>query len=177
MLYGLIPSRGLGFPRDCGWVRHYRELDELISCPQGPEWQPEGDVWTHTLHCLDAFASERIGAEWEDLVVGLAVLCHDLGKPSTTKFEDGKIRSRGHEETGEGPTRSFLGRMTNQKALVDQVVPLVCTHLRPRGLFDARAGDGAIRRLASRVGRIDRFVRVAKADHMGRPPMQLVTDP
>lgn len=177
ILHGVLPSRGLQFLRDCGWVRHFRELEDLIGCPQDPEWHPEGDVWTHTLHCMDAFTSERTGSEWEDLVVGFSVLCHDLGKPSTTKFEDGKIRSKGHEEAGEGPTRSFLGRLTTQKALADQVVPLVCTHLRPRELFDVGAGDGAIKRLARRVGRIDRLVRVAKADHMGRPPMQLDSFP
>ena len=50
-----------------------------------PEWHPEGGVWTHTLHCMDAFAQNRTGEDWEDLVVGFAVLCHDLGKPSTTR--------------------------------------------------------------------------------------------
>ena len=51
-------------------------------------------------------------------------------------------------------------------------MPLVLTHLQPRALFDAQVGDRAIRRLARRVGRIDRLVRVAKADYMGRPPME-----
>ena len=173
ILSGIRPSRGLKFLRDCQWVRYFPELEALIGCQQDPDWHPEGDVWTHTLHCMDAFATERAGNEWEDLVVGFAVLCHDLGKPSTTRFEDGRLRSKGHEEAGEAPTRSFLGRMTNQNTLVEAVVPLVCNHLRPGELFNAQAGDGAVRRLAHRVGRIDRLVRVAKADQMGRPPIQL----
>ena len=34
----------------------------------------------------------------------LGTLCHDLGKPATTVHEDGRIRSRGHEEAGVPPT-------------------------------------------------------------------------
>ena len=44
-------------------------------------------------------------------------------------------------------------------------------HLKPRQLHDAAAGDTAVRRLADRVGRIDRLVRVARADARGRPPL------
>jgi tRNA nucleotidyltransferase (CCA-adding enzyme) len=40
-------------------------------------------------------------------------------------------------------------------------------------LFEAGAGDQAIRRLARRVGRIDRLVRVARADQRGRPPLRV----
>ena len=50
------------------------KLEALVGCEQDPEWHPEGDVWVHTLHCMDAFAKKRTGDEWEDLVVGLAVL-------------------------------------------------------------------------------------------------------
>ena len=171
MTQGRKPSLGLAFLRDCGWVRYFPELEVLIDCPQEPEWHPEGDVWIHTLHVLDAFAEERLDEEWEDLVVGFGCLCHDLGKPATTEFIDGRIRSKGHEEEGECPTRTFLERMTNQDNLVEEVVPLVREHLKPTILYKADAGAGAIRRLARRVGRIDRLVRVARADHKGRPPL------
>ena len=110
VLRGRRPSRGLGLLRDCGWIRHFPELEALIGCEQDPEWHPEGDVWIHTLHCMDSFAAERSGDEREDLVVGLAVLCHDLGKPSTTaKAEGGRITAKRHEPAGEARTRSFLG--------------------------------------------------------------------
>ena len=120
---------------------------------------------------MNAFANERTGDNWEDLVVGFAVLCHDLGKPSTTKIDDnGRIRSPMHEPLGEEPTRSFLSRMSNQVDLHEQVVPLVKRHLTPRTFFKDQASDGAVRRLARKVGRIDRLVRVAAADIAGRPP-------
>ena len=60
--------------------------------------------------------------------------------------------------------------MTRQVDLIEAVLPLVQAHMRPVELFDVGAGDGAIRRLALLVGRVDRLVRVARADQMGRPP-------
>ena len=172
LLQGRKPSLGLQFLRHCGWLRFYPELASLEGCPQDPIWHPEGDVWIHTLHCLDWFAAERTGDEPDDLAVGLGVLCHDFGKPVTTKEEYGHVSSRGHESEGTGPTQRFLERLTNQHSLIDEVVPLVLCHLRPRALHDANASDSAVRRLARQVQRIDRLVRVARADHAGRPPKQ-----
>jgi tRNA nucleotidyltransferase (CCA-adding enzyme) len=63
--------------------------------------------------------------------------------------------------------------MTNQQALIDAVVLLVRYHLRPQQFHESRAGDTAIRRLARAVGRIDRLVRVARADSLGRPGLPL----
>ncbi len=172
ILRGRAIGRGLRFLEATGWLAGYPELAALVGCEQDPEWHPEGDVWTHTGHVLDAFAGERLGAEGEDLVVGLACLCHDLGKPATTRFQDGRIRSRGHEAAGEEPTRSWLGRLTSRRRLVEDVVRLVVDHLKPRQLYTAGAGDAAIRRLADRVRRIDRLVRLARADARGRPPLE-----
>lgn len=170
LLHGVSPSIGLRFLEDCGWLRFYPELAALQGCAQDPDWHPEGDVWVHTLHCLDWFASERTGSEEDDLIVGFGVLCHDFGKPATTRREFDRVTARGHEAAGEAPTRNFLRRLTNQDRLTEQIVPLVLCHLRPRALYEARASDGAVRRLARQVGRIDRLVRVARADHAGRPP-------
>lgn len=172
LLQGIKPSLGLQFLSDCGWLHFYPELAALQGCEQDPRWHPEGDVWIHTLHCLDWFAMERTGHQHDDLIVGLGILCHDFGKPATTKQEFGHITSRGHEPEGEAPTRRFLERLTNQEDLINEVVPLMLCHLRPRALYDAKASDSAVRRLARQVKRIDRLVRVARADHAGRPPKQ-----
>lgn len=170
LVQGIKPSLGLQFLSDCGWLRFYPELAALQGCEQDPQWHPEGDVWIHTRHCLDWFATERTGPVEDDLIVGLGVLCHDFGKPATTRHQCEHVTSRGHEAAGEAPTRRFLERLTNQEALIEEVVPLVLCHLRPRALYDAQASDSAVRRLASQITRIDRLVRVARADHAGRPP-------
>ena len=171
LLKGVLPSRGLAFLRDSKQLAHYPELTALIDCPQDPEWHPEGDVWVHTGHCLDFFAQQRTRDRYEDLVVGMAVLCHDLGKPATTRQEDGRWRAKRHAGAGLAPTTTFVQRLTSQKNLLEEVLPLVKYHLLPRELFDIQAGDAALRRLARRVGRIDRLARVSAADAMGRPPL------
>ncbi len=172
VLTGEDISAGLRFLADTGWIRHFPELEALQGCEQDPEWHPEGDVWVHTGHVMDAFAAERTGDTWEDTVVGFAALCHDLGKPSTTVFTKDRWRSPGHEEAGIGPTKRFLERMTSQHRLVDEVVPLVRDHLKPDQLYNQGASASAVRRLAKRVGRVDRLLRVARADRRGRPPIE-----
>lgn len=171
LLKGQDFHRGLGFLKDCGWLRHYPELEALDQCEQDPQWHPEGNVWIHTLHCLNAFAKHRTGDPWEDLVVALAVLCHDFGKPATTLRKDGRIRSPGHAKAGVQIARSFLHRLTDHKQLVEEVLPLVHDHMTPLEFHHNGAGDSAVRRLAQRVRRIDRLVRVATADKGGRPPL------
>jgi tRNA nucleotidyltransferase (CCA-adding enzyme) len=172
VLEGVRPSQGLQFLRDADWLRHFPELLALVGCPQDPAWHPEGDVWIHTLHCMDAFARARSADTRDDLVVGLAVLCHDFGKPATTRTENGRVTSKGHEALGAELTERFLGRMTDERALILEVAVLVAAHLAPAQLHRSGAGDAAIRRLSRRVGRIDRLVRVAAADHAGRPPLE-----
>ncbi len=171
LLQGRQISKGLRFLEDCGWIRYFPELEALSGCPQDPEWHPEGDVWTHVGHCLDAFALHRVKDPWEDLIVGLAVLCHDIGKPATTLEVDGRIRSKGHPEAGVPIARTFLERLTGQSRLIEEVLPLVKEHHRPLEFYRARASSAAVRRLALRVKRIDRLVRVARADKGGRPPL------
>lgn len=169
LLRGRTPSRGLKFLRDTGWLRYYPPLAALVGLPQDPIHHPEGDVYTHTGLCLDAFAARRTGEETEDLVVGLAVLCHDMGKPLVQRREpDGRIRTPGHGAQAEQLVKDFLAELTGQPDLVAAVLPLVLYHGQPVQLFRQQAGEGAIRRLATAVGRIDRLLRVARADQEGR---------
>jgi tRNA nucleotidyltransferase (CCA-adding enzyme) len=154
------------------------ELLPLVGTPQDPEWHPEGDVWTHTLQVLDQAA--LLIADLDParaLTVMLAALCHDLGKPPTTCFEDGRVRSRGHEEAGLAPTLALLERW-NVHTLQGydvraQVLALVGDHLKPGQLYEARArvSDGALRRLARRC-EPELLARVARADCLGRAPGQ-----
>lgn len=173
LLKGHQIGKGLRFLQDCDWLKHFPELAALDGCAQDPQWHPEGDVWTHTCHCLDFYATKRTGEEWEDLIVGLAILCHDLGKPKTTySDENGRIRSPRHDVLGLPLAKTFLERITRQKKIFEEVLPLVEQHMRPLALYRDKAGDSAIRRLAARVKRIDRLVRVAQADTYGRPPLE-----
>jgi tRNA nucleotidyltransferase (CCA-adding enzyme) len=172
ILKGHRIGQGLHFLEACNWLQYFPEIEALVGCAQDPHWHPEGDVWLHTCHCLDTYAQKRINIEWEDLVVGLAVLCHDMGKPDTSFTDaDGRIRSPRHDIKGVPIAQSFLQRLTRQKKIFEEVLPLVEQHMRPLALYRDGAGDSAIRRLAVRVLRVDRLVRVAYADKNGRPPI------
>ncbi len=171
LLKGVKISKGLFFLRDCTWIKYFPELAATSGCEQDPQWHPEGDVFTHTAYSLDAFASTRTESERENLIVGLAVLCHDFGKPLCSKIgDDGKIHSYGHDILGVKPARRFLERLTREKSLIEEVLPLVERHMAILDLWRNQAGDSAIRRLAGKVKRIDRLVRVDDADRNGRPP-------
>jgi tRNA nucleotidyltransferase (CCA-adding enzyme) len=154
------------------------ELVPLASTPQDPGWHPEGDVWRHTLQVVDVAAGlreELAGDRPRQLAVMLGALCHDLGKATTTRFENGRVRSLGHEEAGLPPTRALLDRWNVHTLLGydlrEQVFGLVAHHLKPGQLYDERdrVGDGAIRRLARKC-EPELLYRVAKADCLGRRP-------
>src|SRR5712692_6903537 len=175
LLRAARPSLGLEWAERLGIVdRLFPELKALQGCPQEPEWHPEGDVWIHTLMALDRAKQESEGLPQEkQIVVLLAVLCHDLGKPATTAALDGRIRSHEHEAAGVAPTRAFLDRLKIRTLggydLRSQVVELVAHHLTPSHYFKNRenVGDGAFRRLARRL-EPELLYRVSRADCLGR---------
>lgn len=171
LLKGKRPSMGLEFLKACHWLRFYPELMSMDLCPQDPRWHPEGNVFEHTRHCLDAFAAARTGSREEDLIVGLAVLCHDMGKPATTVATPEGIQSHGHEAAGVEPARTFMERLNVPGRLLEQVLPLVKCHMRPAMLYRDKSSPAAIRRLARDCGRLDRLLRVFRADAGGRPPL------
>ena len=107
------------------------------------------------------------------LAVMLGAVCHDFGKPATTAFFDGRIRSHNHEEAGVAPARALLDRL-NVHAIdgVDvrrQVLGLTAHHLKPGSWYKVRdqVGDGAFRRLAQKVD-LELLARLAEADCLGR---------
>ena len=160
LLKGKKPSLGLNFLREVGWVKYYPELERLIGCEQDPEWHPEGDVWNHTCECVDRMRPNG------DIVIAFAVLCHDFGKPDCTRWDPKKqrLRSLGHDTLGVKHAERFLRRLTDDLHILKEVPPLVRDHMTPFALYRDKAGDTAIRRLASRCGRIDRLLEVSHAD-------------
>ncbi len=171
LLKGSKPSLGLAFLRNCGWIRYYPELQSLIDCPQYAKWHPEGDVWTHTLHAVDALPLVRTGNHDDDLLVAVSVLCHDFGKPKTTVHEDdGRITSHRHEVLCAAEVRSFILRLWTIQNYPEQVLRLVTAHMRPTLLVMQNASDKAYRRLAVDVGRMDLLSAVVECDMRATPP-------
>ncbi len=174
LLRAARPSLGFDLARDLGVVeRLFPELAALVDCPQEPEWHPEGDVWIHTLLVVDQ-ARRRIDdlPRPQRIAVMLGAVCHDFGKPATTAYVDGRIRSLNHEEMGVPPATAFLDRLNvhtfDGYDVRAQVLGLVAHHLKP-GMWHAapKVGDGAFRRLARKVD-LELLARLAKADCLGR---------
>ncbi len=170
------PSRGLTVLEDTAWLQHFPEIAALRGTPQDPEWHPEGDVFSHTQHCLDALVTFD---DWKTspnrALLTFAVLGHDFGKPSTTQQmeKDGRLRWRspGHH-TASGPlAKTFLRRIGAPLSFDAPVCALVENHhAHDRG--NQPFTDRAIRRLALRLApaTIHDLSLVMRADALGRPP-------
>jgi tRNA nucleotidyltransferase (CCA-adding enzyme) len=171
------PSIGLALALDLRVIEQlFPELLALVGCEQEPEWHPEGDVWVHTLQVVDQ-ARTRIDdlPRPQQITIMLGALAHDLGKPATTAFIDGRIRSIDHEEQGVAPATMFLDRLNVHTIdgydVRHQVLGLTAQHLKPGMWFKVRdeVGDGAFRRLAQKVD-LELLARLAKSDCLGRAP-------
>jgi tRNA nucleotidyltransferase (CCA-adding enzyme) len=171
------PSIGFALMMDLGVVAAlFPELHALAGCEQEPEWHPEGDVWIHTLQVIDQ-ARTRIDdlPRPQQLTLMLGAVCHDFGKPATTAFLDGRVRSIDHEEQGVAPATAFLDRLNVRTFegydVRRQVLGLTAQHLKPGMWFKVRekVGDGAFRRLAAKVD-LELLARLAKSDCLGREP-------
>lgn len=177
LLQASRPSSGLALAHALGVVdRLWPECAALVGCEQEPEWHPEGDVWTHTLQVVDE-ARARIDdlPRPQRVALMLGAVAHDFGKPSTTAFADGRIRSLGHEEAGVAPAARFLDALNVHTMdgydVRAQVLGLVAHHLKPGAWRKSQdgVGDGAFRRLAQKVD-LELLARLAEADCRGRRP-------
>jgi len=142
------------------------ELKATQNIPQDKTYHPEGDVWTHTLMSIDAMSQLKTNNEKKDLILMLAILCHDLGKVEATTVTQDKIRAIGHENILE-PTISLIEKLSDDKAILKEVLPLVKEHLMPSTLYSQKSKSPAIRRLSTRVNIQDLSI-LARADHFGR---------
>jgi tRNA nucleotidyltransferase (CCA-adding enzyme) len=150
------------------------EMKALVGCPQEPEWHPEGDVWVHTLMVIDQ-ARTRIDDldRPRQVAMMLGAVCHDLGKPATTAFIDGRIRSIDHEQAGVAPATAVLDRLNIHTLegfdVRREVLGITAHHLKPGmfGMSKTPVTDGAFRRLAQKVD-LELLALLAKSDCMGR---------
>jgi tRNA nucleotidyltransferase (CCA-adding enzyme) len=178
------PSRGLTLAKQLGIVeREWPELHVLEATEQEHEWHPEGNVWIHTLMVIDQAARiirqpERGFSTEEKVSVMIGALCHDLGKPPTTKFEEGRIRSRGHEAEGVEVAASFMKRFTFGETAERTAQVVAGEHLKPvmlvksleQGQMTRPQFLNAVRKLVKRIYPVSWRVLLAasEADLRGR---------
>jgi len=125
------------------------------------------DVYVHSLTVLDqAIALEEADpqAGSPDLVLRLAALLHDIGKPATRRHEErGRVSFHHHEVVGAKLVRKRLTALKYPKDVVEAVTRLTFLHLRFHGYGSGGWTDSAVRRYVTDAGdllpRLHKLVR------------------
>ena len=143
----------------------YMLLSDLIDTPQSPEHHPEGNVWKHTMLVIDNAAKvKKLSQNPRAFMWG--ALLHDLGKKPTTKIRKGKITSYGHDTVGEELSAKFLGALTDDNDLINQVKALVRWHMQT--LFVTKKSSYAdIGKMTSEIP-FKEIALLSQCDRLGR---------
>ena len=111
------------------------------------------DVYEHTLTVVEQSMAleERLGGP--NLVIRLAALLHDIGKPKTRALIDGGgVSFHHHEVVGARMTKERLKKLRFEHQVVEDVAQLVFLHLRFHGYGGGEWTDSAVRRYVRDAG-------------------------
>ena len=108
------------------------------------------DVYQHSLTVLDQVIDLENKHQPQieaDLVLRIAALLHDIGKPKTRKFEgEGRVSFHHHEVVGARLAKKRLEKLRYSNEIIEQVCLLIELHLRFHGYGDGKWTDSAVRR-------------------------------
>ena len=113
------------------------------------------DVYEHSLTVLDQAISleDRLGGP--NLIIRLAALLHDIGKPRTRELiPGGGVSFHHHEVVGAKMTKKRLKELRFDSKTVDEVSTLVFLHLRFHGYGNGEWTDSAVRRYIRDAGEL-----------------------
>jgi poly(A) polymerase len=169
LMVGAHPRRGLELMVHTGVAAVVLpEFAALVDTHD--EHRRHKDVYEHTLTVLDQAIALETDAEGPvprpDLVLRLAAIMHDVGKPATRRFEpDGTVTFHHHDVVGAKLTRKRLRALRFDARTVDAVAKLVGLHLRFHGYGEAGWSDSAVRRYVTDAGdQLERLHRLTRAD-------------
>lgn len=169
-----VPRMGLELMVDTGLADHV--LPELPALRlEIDEHHRHKDVYEHSLIVLEQAIDLETTHEPTcppDLVLRLAALLHDIGKPRTRRFEHGgRVSFHHHELVGAKLARRRLTALRYPKVVVDEVSTLVELHLRFHGYGGGEWTDAAVRRYVRDAGdQLAELHKLTRADCTTRNP-------
>jgi poly(A) polymerase len=169
LLCGAHPRKGIELMVETGLA--------AVVLPEVPamkleidEHHQHKDVYHHSLVVLDQAIDLEEPGESPDLVLRLAALLHDIGKPDTRKFESGGgVSFHHHEVVGAKMIRKRLRALRYSKEVIEDVAQLVYLHLRFHGYGNGEWTDSAVRRYVTDAGPLlSRLHKLVRADSTTR---------
>ena len=144
------PTAGLWFLVDTGLAEHFFPELPAMRLEQDPIHRHK-DVLTHTFAVVENVRPDA-SPDFDFRVTRLAALFHDIGKPRTRGYKDGKgVTFHHHEVVGARMTKARLKALKYSSQDVDAITELVALHLR----FHTYAmgwTDSAVRRYVRDAG-------------------------
>ena len=168
LLLGRHPRRGLEVLVQTGLAPYV--VPELPALQlEVDEHHRHKDVYQHSLTVMEQAIDLETTHEPisdPDLVLRLAALLHDIGKPKTRKFEgDGGVSFHHHEVVGARMVKKRLTALRFPNDVVDEVAKLTELHLRFHGYGTGEWTDSAVRRYVRDAGdQLNRLHKLTRAD-------------
>lgn len=159
------PATGLELLVDSGVASIV--LPELTALKlETDEHMRHKDVYQHSLTVLrQAIDYEKNYALEKDLIIRLAALLHDIGKPATRRLDGNVVSFYHHDVVGSKLAKKRLSELRFSNEVIDSVSRLIELHLRFFGYSDSQWSDSAVRRYVRDAGEmLNRLHILTRAD-------------
>lgn len=171
LLLGNDPAHGIELLVETGLAEHFLPEIPRMQMAMDPIHQHK-DVLIHSIAVMkNAIRQEtpfdpEVEGSGPDLVVRMAALLHDIGKPDTRRFEDGgRVSFHHHEVVGAKMARKRLRELKYDKQFIKDVCLLIELHLRFHGYSRGEWTDSAVRRYVTDAGdQLERLHRLVRSD-------------
>ena len=145
----------------------FPELEQTIGIEQNPKHHAEGDVWTHTMMVCDV-AVRYCDRVKNPLGFMISTITHDFGKVLCTEIINGELHAYNHETIGLPLVKSFMTRLTAEKALIEYVMNLSEYHMKPNIMAEDNSSIKATNKLFDQSVDPEALVYLDVSDGLGR---------